>query len=572
MQVQRSDAVSASPRCPAEWHQIDWSRVERTVRGMQVRIAKATQEGNWRKVKTLQRMLTRSFCGKALAVKRVTENQGKRTPGVDGVLWSTPTAKRAAIDCLTRNGYRPSPLRRVYIPKANGKLRALGIPTMRDRAMQALYLLALAPVAETLADRNSYGFRTGRSTTDAICQCHQVFGKRGSSEWVLEADIEGCFDHIDHDWLIRHVPMDKAVLRKWLKAGVVDLGQLKTTEAGTPQGGIISPTLANLALDGLEKLLADTFGAKRSKKAQRHKVHMVRYADDFVISGISQELLAERVKPLVEKFLAERGLRLSEAKTKVTHLDQGFDFLGWHVRRYPNGKVLVTPSRKNVNAFLAKARETIKANRTAAQALLIRELNPLLRGWGNYHKSQVASKAFNRAESQVFAALWRWARRRHPRKGRQWVRQRYWHPKGNRQWVFAAPAYDSRGNAVSVELASLASVRIRRHPKVKADFNPYDPAWEQYAEERRTAAMSDKLGYRSQVLSLYRRQDGNCAHCGAPITWESGWHDHHVVYRTHGGSNALDNRVLVHPNCHAQIHNTTGERTCSKGMKSRQAA
>jgi len=404
MKVQRSDAVSASARCPTEWHQIDWGRVERTVRGMQVRIAKATQEGNWRKVKATQRMLTRSFTGKALAVKRVTENQGKRTPGVDGLLWSTPTAKRAAIDCLTRNGYRPLPLRRVYIPKANGKLRALGIPTMRDRAMQALYLLALAPVAETLADRNSYGFRTGRSTTDAICQCHQVFGKRGSSEWVLEADIEGCFDHIDHDWLIRHVPTDKAVLRKWLKAGVVDLGQLQTTEAGTPQGGIISPTLANLALDGLEELLADTLGATGSKIARRHKVHMVRYADDFVISGISKELLEERVRPLVEQLLAERGLRLSEAKTKVTHLDQGFDFLGWHVRRYPDGKVLVTPSRKNVNAFLAKARETIKACRGVEQTVLIWQLNPLLRGWANYHKSQVASKAFHRADAQVFAA------------------------------------------------------------------------------------------------------------------------------------------------------------------------
>ena len=553
MKVQRSNAVSASTRCPAEWHQINWSHVERTVRGMQVRIAKAAREGRWRKAKALQRMLTHSFCGKALAVKRVTENQGKRTPGVDRELWATPVAKRAAIDRLNPKGYRPMPLRRVYIPKANGKLRGLGIPTMRDRAMQALHLLALAPVAETTADRNSYGFRIGRSTTDAIRQCHIVLSQRSAAQWVLEADIEGCFDHISHEWLLGHVPTDTAILRKWLKAGVVDMGQLKSTEAGTPQGGIISPTLANMALDGLEKLLADNFGAKDSRPARKHKVHLVRYADDFVITGTSKELLAERVKPLVEKFLAERGLRLSEAKTKVTHTDQGFDFLGWNVRRY-GGTLLVKPSRKNVQAFLAKVRETIKAYRSARQAVLIRQLNPILRGWANYHRSQVASKAFSRADAQVFAALWRWARRRHTRKGRQWIRQRYWKSEGDRKWVFATRASEDRDFAKPVELLSLASVTIRRHPKVKADFNPFDPAWEPYAEQRRTAAMSLRLGYRTQVLSLYRRQEGRCAHCGAPITRESGWHDHHVVYRIHGGNDALDNRVLVHPNCHAQIH------------------
>ena len=554
MKVQRS-AVSASNRCPTKWHQIDWRQVERTVRGTQVRIAKAAREGRWSKVHTLQRMLTRSFTGKALAVKRVTENQGRRTPGVDGELWTTPVAKRAAIDRLNARGYRPCPLRRVYIPKANGKLRGLGIPTMRDRAMQALYLLALAPVAETTADRNSYGFRISRSTTDAICQCHTVLAQRGAAPWVLEADIEGCFDHISHDWLLGHVPMDKAILRKWLKAGVVDMGQLKATEAGTPQGGIISPTVANMALDGLETLLTEQFGARGSAAARKQKVHLVRYADDFVITGSSQELLEERVKPLVEKFLAERGLRLSETKTKVTHIDRGFDFLGWNVRRY-GGKVLVTPSQKNVQAFLSKVRETIKSQGSVTQATLIRQMNPLLRGWANYHRSQVASKAFQRADAQVFAALWRWARRRHPTKGRQWIRARYWHTMGQRTWVFATKAYDHHGNVETVRLADLSSVKIRRHSKVKADYNPFDPQWEAYAELRRMAVMSDRLRYRKQILSMFKRQAGCCAHCGAPITDESGWHDHHVVYRSNGGSDALGNRVLVHPNCHAQIHHS----------------
>ena len=554
MKMQRT-AMSASSRCPDAWHQINWGHVERTVRGTQVRIAKAARESDWRRVKALQRMLTRSFCGKALAVKRVTENQGRRTPGVDGELWETPTAKRAAIDRLSRRGYRPSPLRRVYIPKANGKLRGLGIPTMTDRAMQALHLLALAPVAETTADRNSYGFRVGRSTTDAIVQCRTVLAQKHSAEWILEADIAGCFDHISHDWLLNHVPMDRVILRKWLKAGVVELGQLKATEAGTPQGGIISPTLANLALDGLEKRTTGHFGGKWSKLARKHKVHFVRYADDFIITGTSREVLENEVRPVVSKFLAERGLRLSEAKTQVTHVDQGFDFLGWNVRRY-NGTVLVMPSKKNVKAFLTKVREIIRIHGSAKQTTLIRGLNPILRGWANYHRSQSASKAFQAADAQVFAALWRWARRRHPKKGRRWVRQRYWQTSGNRTWVFATPRPDLCGNADSVQLVDLPSVKIRRHPKVKADYNPFDPTWEAYAENRRTAVMSVKLGYRKQVLSLYNRQQGNCAHCGTAITEESGWHDHHIVYRSMGGDDTLSNRVLVHPNCHAQIHNS----------------
>lgn len=538
---------------PAEWHQIDWGHVHQTVRGMQVRIAKAAREDNWRKVKVLQRMLTRSFSAKALAVKRVTENQGKRTPGVDGRLWSTPKAKRNAIDRLSRKGYKPLPLRRVYIPKANGKRRALGIPTMRDRAMQALYLLALAPVAESKADPNSYGFRIGRSTADAICQCHQTFGKPGSAQWVLEADIEGCFDHIDHGWLIDHIPMDKVVLRKWLKAGVVDMGQLLATDAGTPQGGIISPTLANMALDGLEQLLADRFGDKRSKKARRHKVYMVRYADDFVISGISDEVLENDVKPLVEAFLAERGLRLSNTKTQITHIDHGFDFLGWNVRKY-GGKLLIKPSKKNTKAFLTKVRQTIKSYGSAKQQHLVRQLNPILRGWINYHKHQVASDAFARADAQLFSALWRWAKRRHSKKGKRWVAKKYWHDIDNRKWTFAEPKRNEEGETEYVKLIYCSDTTIKRHTKVKADYNPFDPSYEIYGEERLKAMMSDKLGYRRQVNSLYQSQGGKCAHCGTTLTNETGWHDHHIIYRIHGGNDALSNRVLVHPNCHAQIH------------------
>ena len=224
------------------WHDIDWAKCSRMVKRHQARIVKATQDRRWSKVKSLQHLLTRSFTAKAMAVKRVTENRGKNTAGVDGLIWSTPTQKMNAIGQLKHNGYNPLPLRRVVIPKSNGKERPLGIPTMKDRAMQALHLLALEPISETLADSNSYGFRPARSTADAMEQCFKVLSKKGSAQWVLEGDIAACFDNIDHDWLIHNTPVNKQVLRKWLKAGYIDKGNLFPTEKGTPQGGIITPT------------------------------------------------------------------------------------------------------------------------------------------------------------------------------------------------------------------------------------------------------------------------------------------------------------------------------------------
>ena len=272
------------------WAGIDWPRLQRQVKKLQARIVKATQDGRYGKVKALQWLLTHSFSGKALAVKRVTENRGKNTPGVDNIIWKTPTAKINAIASLKRRGYNPLPLRRIYIPKKNGKTRPLGIPAMKDRAMQALYLLALEPVAETTADPNSYGFRPMRSTADAESQCFICLARRKSAQWVLEADIAGCFDAISHQWLIDNIPVDKAMLQKWLKAGFVFQNKLFPTEAGTPQGGIISPVLANMTLNGLEHALAIAFPRATQ---QRLKMNMVRYADDFIITGHSKEWLQD---------------------------------------------------------------------------------------------------------------------------------------------------------------------------------------------------------------------------------------------------------------------------------------
>jgi RNA-directed DNA polymerase len=544
---------SAFSGTPQHWHQIDWYRVQRNVRGTQVRIAKATKEGNWRKVKALQRYLTRSFSGRALSVRRVTENRGRRTPGVDGVLWSTPDAKWRAIGQLKKRGYRALPLRRVRIPKANGKERLLGIPTMHDRAMQALHLLALQPVSETRADPDSYGFRPERSTADAIMQCYMLLRKKGSAQWILEADIEGCFDHIDHQWLITHVPMDKGILSKWLKAGVVDMGRLQRTEEGTPQGGIISPTLSNMALDGLQAELSKHFGAKGSKKLRRHKVGLVRYADDFIITGISKELLENEVKPLVEEFLAERGLKLSASKTRVTHIDQGFDFLGWTVRKYRK-KLLIKPSKKNVSAFLTKCRDVIKANKSAKQSNLIWQLNPIIRGWVNYHKHQVSSDAFARVDAEIWKSLWRWAKRRHNKKGRRWIAKRYWQHIDNRHWTFADTLLDEKGSIKGSKLSYATDTKIRRHTKIKAEANPFDPQWEQYLEELRNKRMLDSLANRKRNMTLWREQRGLCGLCRHPVNHETGWDIHHIVYRVHGGSDNQSNLLILHPTCHKQVH------------------
>jgi RNA-directed DNA polymerase len=315
----------------------------------------------------LQWLLTHSFSGKALAVKRVTSNQGKDTPGVDRAIWRTPDARYRAIGSLRRRGYQPWPLRRVYIPKSNGKLRPLGIPVMTDRAMQALHLLALEPIAETLADPNSYGFRRARSTADAIEQAFKVLVRKDDAPWVLEGDIQSCFDKIGHSWMLSHTPTDTEVLGKWLRAGFVDKRTWFPTEAGTPQGGIISPTLMNLTLDGLERLLNQRF---KHSGYYSPKVHLIRYADDFIITGRSREQLENEVYPMIESFLAERGLQLSPQKTMITHIDEGFDFLGQNLRKR-GGKLLITPSKKNTQAFLAKVREIVRNSDCASQDNLI---------------------------------------------------------------------------------------------------------------------------------------------------------------------------------------------------------
>ncbi|MFI5304956.1 MAG: group II intron reverse transcriptase/maturase [Nitrospiria bacterium] len=543
----------ASSHREVHWHQIDWKQCHQQVRRLQTRIVKATQEGKHGRVKSLQWLLTHSFSAKTLAVKRVTENQGKKTPGVDQETWSTPETKSQAVLSLKRRGYKPFPLRRVYIPKRNGKRRPLGILTMRDRAMQALYLLALEPISETTADNNSYGFRPERCTTDAIEQCFNTLKLKSCAQWVLEGDINGFFDNISHEWLMTNVPIDKVILQSWLRAGFMDRRILYPTETGIPQGGIISPTLANLTLDGLENILLKKFKRKNSFNP---KVNLVRYADNFIITGNSKEFLECQVRPLVEEFLKVRGLKLSKEKTKVTHIEEGFDFLGWNARKY-NGKLLIKPSKKNVKTFLDKIRKIIKENKTAKQINMINILNPIIRGWVNYHKTQVAKETFSSVDHKIWKTLWQWSKRRHPNKGIPWINNKYFKSIGTRQWVFTAETgeYFRNGEPKMVTLIRASDTPIKRHIKIQGEANPFDPRWEEYFEERLQLKTSNSLIGKKRMHQLWEDQNkGVCPICHENISEKTKWHVHHLLWKSQGGDDRQSNLVMVHPNCHRQIH------------------
>ena len=547
-------AAGASLRLAVDWHAINWKEANRNVRRLQRRIVQAQQQGKKRKVRALQLILTRSYSGRCLAVRRVTENTGRRTPGVDGQVLKTPEEKAQAVQTLNAEDYKAQPLKRTYIPKGNSpagkKLRPLGIPTIQDRAEQVLHLLAVEPIAETTADPNSYGFRKERSVADAIEQCFIVLARSNASQWVLEGDIESCFDEISHQWLLDHAPMDRTILRKWLKAGFIEQGVYYRTEAGTPQGGIISPVLMNLTLDGLEEMLARRFPKRMGKQ-----VNLVRYADDFIITGNSREVL-EEVRELVTKFLAERGLKLSAKKTHITGIEDGFDFLGQNIRKY-DGKLLIKPSKENVQSFLREIKATIRGHLHAPVEELLRMLNPKIRGWAMFHRAVVSKETYRRVDHQIFCEMKGWMRRRHPGKSLTWCYQKYLSSQGGRNYILQGSFQDRRGKTRTIRLMKATDVAIKRHVKIRATANPYDPSWETYFEERRSHQMKENLRGYDKLLSLWFNQEGQCPQCGEKITRETGWNLHHRIRRVDGGDESMANLVLMHPVCHEQLHAKT---------------
>lgn len=455
-----------SKKAALMWEAVAWVKVEEFVNKIQTRIAKAMVNGNTKLVRELQRMLTHSYYAKLWAVKKVTGTKGKRTAGADNEKWDTPRKKYLGAMKLKQEGYKAKPLKRVYITKSNGKKRPLGIPTMTDRAMQALEALALDPIIESISDKRSFGFRKGRSCQDAMEQLFRRLAPGSSAEWVLEGDIKSCFDEISHNWLLEHTPMDKRILKEFLKAGYVYNKELFPTEQGTPQGGIISPILANFTLNGIDNLMRDNFKeewvmGERHSISIKPKVNPVRYADDFVITARTKEI-AEEAKELVRKHIEERGLKLSEEKTIITHISDGFDFLGFNFRKY-NGKMLVKPSKKSQQKVKEKIRDVIKNNKTATQDNLIRMLNPIISGWSNYYRATVAKETFGKIHNMIFLLLWKWARRRHPNKGRRWIKNRYWKTIGSNQWIFMD----------TETLLRMSDKKIIRHTQLKLDMNPY---------------------------------------------------------------------------------------------------
>lgn len=524
-----------------QWKSIDWKKAEAEVSRLQARIAKATQEKKWNTVKRLQYLLSHSYYAKALAVRKVTTNKGKHTPGIDKELWNTPAVKMRNVLILTDKGYKAKPLRRVFIEKpGKKKKRPLGIPCMYDRAMQALYALALDPVSETTADEKSFGFRRGRSAQDACEYIFTALSRRTSPEWVLEGDIKGCFDHISHDWLIDHIPMDKSVLKQFLKAGFVFQNELFPTDEGTPQGGVISPILANMALDGMQKVLSDRFHTNRLGKIDlrfknAHKVNLVRYADDFIVTAATKEI-AEEAKEIIRGFLCTRGLELSEEKTLITHVDDGFDMLGWTFRRFKE-KLIVKPSKKSVKALNASLHNTVlERGKAWRQEDLIRVLNRQLRGWANYHQSVCAKDAFSRTDHILYEMLWRWAKRRHPKKNRKWITANYWYSKGLRNWVFSTK---------NAELIRLGEVPIIRRTKVRMSANPYLDS--EYFIQRKFQNGMKRLSGRFK--KIWRNQNGCCYHCGQPMEISDEREIFYKIPKSMGGKDDVPNMAYVHKYC-----------------------
>jgi len=544
-----------------DWLFVNWRKANRVVRNLRQRIFKATRRTDWKRVRNLQRLLLKSYSNILLAVRRVTQiNAGKDTPGIDKMLVKTGPAKAILVDALKQSiPWRPLAARRVYIPKRNGKRRPLGIPSIIDRCLQAMVKAALEPCWEAQFEPTSYGFRPGRSAQDAIARIYITANVTNQKKWVVDADIAGCFDQIDHEFLLRQVGNFPArgLIAQWLKAGYMEQGVMHPTTAGTPQGGIISPLLANLALHGMEAALSISRYAQGCIK--RGSRILVRYADDFVVFCVSQKE-AEQTQVDLQRFLSVRGLKLSEEKTRIVHLSEGFDFLGFNVRHYPSlntrsgWKLLIKPAKSSVNEFREKLRCTFKRMQGSNARGLINALNPLIRGWANYYRGVVSSELFHKLESYIFWKLRRWISKTHPNKSFSWRDRRYWgsHPAyPGSQWSFI-------DQDTGMVLYRIGYTRIQRHTLIQQDASPDNPELKDYFEQR--AKQSNQMNeYPKTVQRVIRHQQAKCPHCGQSLFNGEVIHVHHKVPRQQRGTNHSSNLMAVHLVCHAQLHRETVE-------------
>jgi len=533
-----------------QWFNINWKECTRKVRSLQNRIVKSVRKGEWRKVKRLRYLITQSFAGRALSVKRVTENKGKKTAGIDGVVWRTPNQKMRAIETIANwKGYRPKALKRVRIPKKDSsQTRPLSIPVMEDRARQALHMHALQPIAETLGDINSYGFRKKRRCADAIDQIFKILRQKGSSQWILEADIKGFFDNIDFEWLLEHIPMNQKVLKAWLESGFLEGGKLYPTMAGVPQGGIISPVIGNRVLDGLEAIICGSAYNKRKKG-----IHFVRYADDFVVTAKNRQVLENEIIPKINAFLKPRGLKLSEQKTQVTHISTGFDFLGQTIRKYQGqdnglGKIQIEPSKKSVRSIKDKIKVICKSSGQLTQAQMIARLNPVIRGWANYHRHINCGNTFSQLDSYVWCRLMRWGKRRHPEKSGRWIAKRYFKHTDSSAWNFK----DKETGKSLIQMTQ--DIQTFRHIKIKGNANPFDSQWNDYFHNREKLLKMKSTG--NYIGKVLKQDDGKCLHCQQLIQVEDNHHLHYLDGdKTH---KRIKNVVILHKTCKSSFEYVMG--------------
>jgi len=535
------------------WTEINWAKANRIVNNLQRRIFVAKQRGRFRTVRKLQNLLLSAQSNRYLAVRQVSLlNHGRKTSGIDKKVFITPAQRLKLINIISNTPlkqWKPSPTKRIYISQSDGKLRPLGIPTLADRALQAIVKNALEPEWEAIFEGSSYGFRKGRSAHDAIRYIHTVCNSRSTKTWIVDADIKGCFNNLCHDFLdkeIANFPARKLIWR-WLKAGYLDKHVYHDSDLGTPQGGVISPLLANIALHGMEPALGIT---RNSANRVISPFTTIRYADNFIIACRTKED-AENAVINLNSWLNKRGLILSQEKTHISHISNGFDFLGFNIRMYRTKgkqKLLIKPSKQSVIQFRYDLKMAWKKVRGTPMSYVIAKLNPIIKAWANDFRMGVSSEIFSSLDYYMWTRQYRHARRTHPNKSWSWIKSKYWGKLCHRKdrWVFGCKKTGSY-------VYKLAWTPIKRHIMIKGDHSPFDPSLKDYWKRRELNYSKTFITPSSTKIAL--RQKFTCPVCSEHLFNNNESVDtHHLIYKSKGGKSTYDNLMLLHSECHKKVH------------------